>query len=549
MQEMIRLNIESNIPQLIRCSSEEVGALSLIDSKLGELEKEITVYKSDLKGQIETSIWQKVEDSLPRYFRDAYREYHEAFRSDREKATDHPACDEKKQEKLKELTAHLKKDATILSRIARAFIAGIVSVLAFMPVLETISPRLVNLGDVAHHPFFYAFTLFLLPAIIEAIRFYRYHRKRKRFENEIVAYYLHDSYARLANRMHNKVNQLYDYVVQLVEKYRERCNRIRNDHDFFERSNKQNLKLPETTFNLSVIGGKCCNRDLFTDDQQNHNILQIDVDRVRIGKLNSTQEYYLINKFSEQFAELFKDPPVQSVVSLDEENTALETRMYMAAKKAFQDRMKADIQKLFVKREDSTVGDKLDLYRRSAKNTRGFDVFCRFNATNGEFTANDNESFADVKSNSPRMKFVFGPFLPIKTTFQVTDTDDASNPTSELFKKYLFLTRWRTFNFITASRVLPEIDLEDRDFGIKYGFDVAEDGSYLESKPVASLVLFSIMGNLSGEWYSLFDSEYMERLQTRLYGRKPWKELEEAGTVLEEGTIPYYDKILDPKVD
>ena len=581
-RKKVRANIDMNIPQLIRCSSEEVGGLSLIDGKLGELGRQVIEFKSDLKDEVERCIWHRLEDGLKSCFKDAFRDYHDAFCADREKATPNPACDEMKKEKVSELTGHLKNDSTVLSRMARAFLAGIVSVLAFMPVLETISPRLVNLGDVQHHPFMYAFTLFLLPAIIEAIRFWRYHRKRKRLENELVAYYLHDSYARIANRQYNKVNQLYDYVLGLVEKYKQRCERIRTDtDDVFEPSNSLKLILPKTMFNQPVIGGTCCRKVIFADEQQNHNTLLIDIDRVKIDKVTRSQGYFLINKYSDQFSDLFKeiliensvlDPQTGETVVLSKEEMAKEEeRRYLKVRESFEKHMKESIKYLFIKRVDSTVGEKLDLYRKSVVNARGFDLFCRFNATNGEFTANDNESFADIKSNSARMKDAFGPFLPMKTTYQVIDDDDTTWEEAALFKRYLFLTRWRTFNFITASRILPEIDLDDRDFRIDYGFNEGE------SIPVASIVLYCILGNLSSEWYTLFDSESIERLQIRLHGRKrgtmTWQEIEklqrekdeemmaeekkkaeeaekeEMEIALREGTIPYYDKILDTKVD
>ena len=575
-EEDVKANIEVNIPSLIRCASEDVGALSLIEAKLGELSVEITHHKSDLKDEVERCIWHKIEDGLPGYFKDAFAKYHDAFRSDSETTVFHPKCDELKEEKTKELVGHLKNDATVLSRLVRAFLAGIVTVIAFMPILEIISPRLINIGNVSRYPFFYAFTLFLVPVCIEAIRFWRYHRKRKRLENEIVAYYLHDSYARLANRQYNKVNQLYDSVSNLIEKYKKRCERIRLDSkDFFNVRDKIELALPKTMFIQPVIGGECCGRKIFADEQQNHNVLLIDIDRVKIDKINRTQEYFLINKFSDKFSELFNGVVVDKkvfnpqtgeyIIRTKEEISSLEDSNYLDAKTRFQNEMKASIKSLFVKREDSTVGEKLDLYRRSPINAQGFDLFCRFNATNGEFTANDNEAFADIKSNSPRMRNAFEPFLPLNTTFQVIE--DEENP---LFKKYLFLTRWRTFNYITASRVLPEIELEDKDFLIDYGFG---EGNM---RPVASIVLYSILGNLSSEWYNLFDAESIERLQIRLHGRKrgkmTWKEIEkklkeqraqeaekeakeqvqkeqEQGILLEEVTIPYYYKILDTKVD
>ncbi len=564
-EQKIKARIDANIPQLIRLSSSEFGALSLIEGKLSILSEEVKQYKIDLKGDVEECIWNRVHDMLdeqkPNYFGDAFAKYHEAFRSDSEKATAHPACDEMKAEKMKELTAHLKKDATVLSRIVRAFIAGIVAVIAFMPVLETISPRLVNLGDVAHHPFFYAFTLFLIPAIVEAIRFWRYHRKRKRFENEIVAFYLHDSYARLANRYYNKIYQLYDFVARVVERYQKRCEKIRADSadDFFHVSKSLDLVLPRTMFNQPVIGGKCCGQKIFADDKQNHNTLQIDIDRVKIDKITRSQEYYLINKYSELFGLLFKvfDSVIPPSLNLSRrplpwvEMKDEDDEMYKHVKLVFESRMKERLKELFIKRDDSTVGEKLDLYRRSVINKQGFDLFCHFTATSGEFTANDNESFADIKSNSHRMPAAFGPFLPLKTTYQVTGEDDNENtPEADLFRKYLFLTRWRTFNFITASRILPEIDLEDRDFSVDYGFGEGEQ------PPVASIVLYSILGNLSAEWYTLFNAESTDRLKDRLQVRKKggtWqveeKRSKKKGRSLEPGTIPYYDMILDPKVD
>ena len=563
-EKIVKRICSVHIPQLIRSSSDEVGSLSLIESNLGSLAKRVTEHKTDLKDKVETCFWYEIESySLDSRFKDAYSTYHAAFLQDGDKATTRPACEELKKEKAKELTEHLKNDATVLSRMVRAFLAGIVTVLAFMPVLETISPRLINLGDVAHNPFFYAFSLFLLPAIIEAVRFWRYHRKRKRLENELAAYYLHDSYARLANRQYNKINQLYDHITSLIEKLKKRCELIRADEDFFRFDDNLDLVLPRTMFNRPVIAGEDDGPKFFEDGQQNHNVLLIDIDRVKIKDVTEIQQYFLINKFYDCFSILFKD-----VLSDDE----LEN--YQAVKKEYIGSAKPRIKELFVERDDSTVGEKLDLYRRTVKDTRGFELFSRFNATNGEFTADDNESFADVKSNSSRMKDAFGPFLPLKTSYQVIGEDDKEMSGSKLFKNYLFLTRWRTFNYITSSRVLPEIEVEDRDFLVDYGFG---EGN---RRPVASIVLYSILGNLSSEWYTLFDTVSIDRLQTRVFDRKrggkrgdmeviieklkeqkeqehqeEMAEQEEKAKVrkqrvlLEEGTIPYYDYILDTKED
>ena len=62
-----------------------------------------------------------------------------------------------------------------------------------------------------------------------------------------------------------------------------------------------------------------------------------------------------------------------------------------------------------------------------------------------------------------------------------------------MYKSFLFLTKWRTFDHITPSRILPETELYDKDV-----FDISN------KPPKSSLILYALLGNLSAEWYELF---------------------------------------------
>ena len=77
-------------------------------------------------------------------------------------------------------------------------------------------------------------------------------------------------------------------------------------------------------------------------------------------------------------------------------------------------------------------------------------------ATNGEFASQSDTEYADVKANCDIEDFVT-PYLSITSpTFQKSEYD-------ELFKRYLFITRWRIYKNVSFNRLLPKEDFDSEE--------------------------------------------------------------------------------------
>ena len=496
----VKLSMKAAVEGILRKSSRQRGGATLVRTVFSNFRDELQGFKEklDKDNLMEESYWNPVFDDMPKRYRENMLEYHSAYRADisDEKAVG-TGAESMKADAVEDLVGMLRNDSTILSRLGRSFLAGVLCVVVFMPLLEFLSPSIINIGRVSDYSWLYGAFVFLVPLAVQVFKFFSFHWKRKKLEDAIKSYYLHDSYARLANRLQNRIIQFYDELMEYCDRFMNRCDSILSTESPFVEKEAREPDIPETMFNIPVIGGKIGLKEVFPKKEADYNTLRIDEEKVRIDKVKEDQYYVLIRKFSESMSILFEG----AGEAASEESAE---RSWNIAKARFIRSMNRDINSIFIKRSDSTVGDKLYKYVSSPENMEGIRRFFRFCATNGEFTANDNDQFGDVKMNRKELAGAFSALMPQKTTYQVYEDWDPDYP---LFTSYLFLTRWRTFNYVTPSRILPELMLDDRDFAIKNGFD---DGDH--QLPISTLLLYSLIQGLSSEWYLLIDPFHLNKL-------------------------------------
>ena len=498
--EKVKLSMKAAVENIIKKSSHQRGGVTLVRTVYFNFREELQLFKEKMKKDdvLENHFWEPVFSGVSKRYKDYIIEYHSAYKMDKsDDKSSGSHCEAMKAEAVERLAALLENDATILSRIGRAFLAGIVCVLAIMPLLELISPSIINIGNVSEYSWLYGAVLFLIPMGIQIFQFYRFHWKRKKLEDTIKAYYLHDSYGRLANRLQNQIELFYEDLMGFCDKFIARCDLILSTETPFLEKEASDPAIPETMFNIPVIGGKIGSKEVFPKRESDYNTLRIDEEKVRIDKIKEEQYYILIRKFSESITHLFDGVG-------DSESADIGEKIWNLAKLHFIRSMNENINSIFIKRSDSTVGDKLFQYSRSPENRSGFDLFYRFCSTNGELTVNDNDQFGDIKTNKNELVNVFSSVMPVKTAYQIYEDWDADYP---LYTSYLFLTRWRTFDYVSATRIIPERKLEDRDFAIKNGFD---DGDH--NLPISTLLLYSLIQGLSSEWYLLIDPFHLNKL-------------------------------------
>ena len=491
-------SLRANIHNVLRnWISPEVGCLSLLKNKLSGLKETVVRLRKTVDEATEVELWSTIiTKNVPKRLNDAFMDYHSAFQQD-EKNTNSSHCDTMKEEVTEKYTDMLRKEPTLLSVLVRSFLAGIILVLAFMPVIEAMSPAIVNLGNVKDFSFLWAALLFLIPLIIEDIKWVRRNRKKRKLVDRLVAFYLHDSYARLVNRAKNNIYDFYDRLVALCDEYDKRCDTIIAEPEVIDDTHAYKLEIPKTMFNQPVIDGVCCGSPLFPDTEMNRNLLNIHGSVVRVDRVSRKHQYVLVQDFAELFMTLFdgvkvhesiyRDPQTSQVVAMNEQQKEEARKQAWAeAKTAFHKDFVNQVKTIFIPRNDTTIAQKLNVLAARPENQKGFEVFASFCESNGEFVANDDKDFADIKTNNLAMREAFYKHLPLYTTACQVNEDP-------MYRSFLFLTKWRSFNHITPSRILPESELFDKDV-----FHV------WNKPPKSSLILYALIGNMSAEWYELF---------------------------------------------
>lgn len=506
------------------CSLDK-GGVRLIRNKFEELQGNLADYKDDLKSNMDKYYWEprinRIHEEHEELY-DSFVDYHDAYVSDtRESQTNHR--DDIKRNAMNRLVEHLKKGTPILARMVRAFLLGVSLTMSVMLIIELLYANFnfENLTFVPQHfdfipnenpfIFIYALIIFLIPGLWQLISYYLYKRRLHKLQNDLIACYLHDAYEKQGNRIQNQVTDFYNKLIEYCKAYKLRCDQVLNDNSLFDHYKCFDVEIEETMFNQPLIGGKCNlkNVDGHLEEKEffpNYSIIANEVklgdQKIGICSINPEQQYQLIQENADSIFQLFTKVNIYPLVgperlTREEIDQNVEDDWSMA-KNMFASCSVKSFYHYILPRRDGTVGEKLNIYRKDLKNRNGFELLVHFAAPNGEFSANDDKEFADLKSNSEFLSWpnAFGMYLPaFSTVYQVINK-------SELFDCYLFLTRWKTFDSISYNRILPETELNE---------EVLKD----ENVPVpdSTQILFSLLGgHPSIFWYELITSVRMGHL-------------------------------------
>ena len=521
-----------------RCNSSDGGIL-LLDSQLRNLKKKAGEEKKRIVDYVERHVWENVFQCVDKQYIDAFHDYHSAYFQDISSKTSGHFCDDMKNAAIDDYCNHLKQESPILSRIARAFILGIVAVLFVLPILHFISPLFINLGDIRKTAMPWAAAVFLIPAVLELISTLRYIVKRKRKERKLRAFYLHDAYARIANRIVAESNNYYDQVMCLCDLYLQRTESIRKEIHEFPAPEKLRSTLPVTQFNQPLVDGKFCKHVLLTEESLEPQMISINHVAKDVNLLGPDDYFSLVHLFKDTFISLFSDlrlpddkHPVDrekttGTVRLlsDEDIAARKQKEWETIRDQFKRTLPSLVQEELVPRQHSSASSMLMQYYNRKRNGAILKPFIMYAAFNGEFVTSANREMADIKTLDDKFKTMVADYLPSDTVFQVESVggeDEESQEMSELYRNYIFLTRWTAFESVALNRILPledfdieeqkrQINEEQRDQKKKKDKDEKQQQPE-DDYPVASssVVLWSLCdGDNSFQWLKLFHSNVL----------------------------------------
>lgn len=536
------------------------GGIPAIANMLKELQAQLANQRKRVRTAIDQNFWRKIEENyVPRRMADDFIDYHEAFLSDQRGNSGDTEQLELKKQAVKDLNSILSREPTMLSRICRCILLGIVGAIAGVPVLGLLSLTVVDLGNVYANRLWWGIVLFLLPAGLQLISYLRYLRAKRRAVKKLEAMFLHDAYARVANRIESEINSFYDKLSALASKYLKRCEQIRKEigKDITEDKAARPL-FPKTMFNQPLIGGVFGIDSLLPPEEANDTEIRINYIHYPFNKVGSPEYFIFINQNKKIFGDLFRDVKVpeslirriddngeEVLITKEQQENELED-LWQKHIQTFNNQLNEVVADAILPRENSTVGEKLMQYCRSGAD-RGDTMrpVVEFATINGEITSSSDREYADLKLNDARVESVVFPFL--STTSKISQTDRYNHD----YSRYIFITRWRCFEHLNLNRLFPMEDFDEEvHIQMVYEEEVKsknekrkgkgkrKDESYdttphspesdnskgLKYSPrPSSLLLWALcMESSSTEWFRLFNSEqfakaYSDKLIYRSY--------------------------------
>ena len=513
----IQGKFRDNLTKLLGVLSANDGGIPTVERLFKELQVRISKRKQDIPYLLKEEYWLCIEDKMiGNELKDKFQEYHEAYLTDVKNKSDAKQQLKIKKEIVNDLNGLLSNESTLLSMIGRGAIFAIMLVLAAVPVLCLISPHVINLGNVRRFSEVWSMIIFLVPIAIMMVKYWRYQGLKNRLVNNLKAVYLHDAYARVANRMESEIISYYDKLIELSGRYIERCDQIIKEiGSGYEDENVKKLLFPTTMFNQPLIGGKYGNEEIVSSKESDDVEIRINFIRYKFKDLTPIEHFLFINQNKEIVKELFSDVRITENLirrvnesgeselvtkSQQEEELAV---LWDDHKTQFYNKLKGIIKDSVKIYENQTIGEKIMLFTH----TYGQDLLkssIDYAATNGELVSSSDQEYVDTKINDKRVGELITPYLA--SSIQQFQSDSEH----EIYSKYYFITRWRCFDKLILNRILPTEDFDKKDFDKKV---VEKDNPKEEYSPrPSSLLLWSLSQfDTSTEWCRLFDSKYFEK--------------------------------------
>lgn len=546
------------LPAIARVLSKvlpEEGVITAIDREFTKLEERLSLEKERIREELEHNFWDVLLDPekpmIPNNQKDYFENYHEAYKQDISMHAGGAAQAEMKQQITDKLLKLLSQEQTTLATVSRLFLLGLVCVLGIVPILSLVSPMFVDLGNVKEHALLWAFGLFLLPLLLQLVILFFYIRKRNMCIRVLKAYYMHDAYARIANRIEFEADDYYNKMLKLCAAYIERSKAIRKEVAFVVPDLTVKPLLPMTRFNQPLRSGRFDDEVILPANEVEGCRIRVNYKPEWISELTTKHYFMLINHFNDEIAILYQDvrlvdhhtkrlnPETQENELFTKEQLQNEMKQqWERHKEEFHTQMLKAIRDEMLPRENPTVGEKLLQYERKTGNIHLLDTMINYTAANGEIICDADLECSDVKINKDISYLLAA--LPSKPCLQIAEY-------KELYKRYLFITRWRSFSTFSFNRILPTEDFDQTIRNIRVFEDeqkakkekeknkkrsniAADLIPPIEDAPqpapyepeISALILWAICpDDTSNEWLKLFDpSHFAEAFNDRQRIRK-----------------------------
>ncbi|MBQ7191329.1 MAG: hypothetical protein IJS00_00450 [Paludibacteraceae bacterium] len=498
-QHHIKDNLDRTISQL----SANDGGLPIIKYLFRNMQEKLAGNRQQINNALERRFWTPLYNNL---IADSLQEdfmfYHDAYREDlrNKSARNQNAL---KQEALNNLRLSLSQTHTLLSHIARTFFLSLLMLLIFVPILQLITS----------HPILWTALIMLMPMMIQLTGWLFWKRKTKQCVRRLHAYYLHEAYARIANRIDNEINGFYDKLIALAGEYRHRAEQISADVVIPTLNDTGDTECPKTMFNQPLHGGRFAGKPILHADDMRDCFVRVNYIPRPFNELSRKDYYMLINQFHRDIMILFNDVYLtenliktfdtasgDTILLSKTQQEEIKAQQWHKNIELFKARLTEDMAYVMVPREYSSVGEKLCENSRMTGRKNLLKPILEMAAPNGEISSTADTEYADIKTNQKEISHLAAPYLPVvNTKYQI-------EPYDIIYQKYIFVTRWRSFEHLPYNRILPT---EDFDTAIRQQRVYQHNEKSAEKPPLSSLLLWALCPNdTSSVWLRLFDAEH-----------------------------------------
>ena len=466
-------SLETGVPEAIGRVLSKVnpseGALSALENLFGNVESMLSKQHELVNQEIENTLWETIRNpktgNIPKNQEDYFDEYHAVYRNDVQSKNNGNGQAEMKSQALDKLTQLLSTEPTALAVITRSALLGIMAVLGLMPLFYAFNiGEGIGLGAEKHVALWSA-VLFLLPFVISMLQLLLYFRKLNQIQRVLRAYFIHDAYARLANRVETEANRFYKHALNLCKEYLDRCEKIRQDVRYETPGPEYKARFPKSMFNCQLNGGVISDEEIIPKEEVERCRIRVNYTPISISELETSHYYIMLNSFKETFAGLFRDvtvhdksirrmdPVTQQEVYVSKEQLEKEMEEnWINIRQEFLTKLVKNIHEELLPREYPTVGEKLRQYMRKTENYHLLEPLFEYAAVNGEIVCDSDIELIDIKVNQA-VDELFDE-LPISHKNVQEILYDG------LYEHYLFVTRWKCFSKFSLNRILPNEDFD-----------------------------------------------------------------------------------------
>lgn len=522
-----KVRLYEKLTDVVSELSANEGGLPTIIRLFRELQEQFSDMKKSIQNVIQVNYWTKIEqEKVARNMQDTFIEYHEAYEEDIRTKNGGVRQNELKKDAIKDLNDLLGQEPTMLSRICRSILLGIMLALALVPILNLISPHLINLGRVRRYAEWWSVGIFFLPILFQLFSWWRYERRKKKMVTNLKAMFLHDAYARVANRIESETVSFYDKMIDLADRYIKRTEEIRKRIE----KGYENLEyikpvIPETMFNQPLLGGKFGREALLPIPDAEDTQININYIPYKMGDIKDKEYFLFMNEHHNLMMELFKDVDLlenlvrrtnesgeEELVTKEEQEKEQE-ELWEKHLAYFQKALSLAIDDKIVPRINDSVGEFLvSSIDGKVVEEDVLKTMVDFSSNNGEITSSADMELLDIKINDQRVGQYLAPY--VATPFKNTQIDRYNY----LYKKYIFVTRWRCFEQFSLNRILPMEDFDekiriqrvyDEEQKVKGRKPVEKDGGNEYIPFTSTLLLWALSDDdSSAEWFRLLDSNH-----------------------------------------